>query len=246
MTGRDRIVLMCLIPLLVAVGGWMLVVSPERKKANSLGTQVSTAQAQLSSAETTLASAHAAQSQYPAAYSSVVSLGKAVPAEQEVPSLIYQLAQATGRHNVAFNSIVSTSASNGASASGGAASAASAAFTAMPFTFIFDGGFFSLEHLFRQLTAFTTHTGSGGLEVSGRLLTIQSVKLSPEAATAPGKSKTQQLSGTIGATAYVLPASQGLTAGATPSSPAGAAAPSAASTSGTGSPTAPAIAKVTP
>jgi hypothetical protein len=116
----------------------------------------------------------------------------------------------------------------------------------MPFTFVFNGGFFSLEHLFRQLTAFTTHTGSGALDVSGRLLTIQSVKLAPQTAVGPGGHAQQKLTGTITATAYVLPASQGLTAGATPASPTGAAAPSAASGSASSSATPPAIAKVTP
>jgi hypothetical protein len=251
MTGRDRIVLIVVVMLAVLGAGWMLVVSPERKKANGLVSQVSTAQSALSSAESQLASARAAESQYPAAYTSVVSLGKAVPADQEVPSLIYQLAQATGQHNVAFNSIVSASGSSGSSGAGGgsavAAAAASAGFTQMPFTFIFNGGFFSLEHLFRQLTAFTNHTGSGGLTVSGRLLTIQSVKLAPDnTSSGTGKGGQKSLSGTIAATAYVLPASQGLTAGATPSSPTGGAASSAASGTGTSSPTPSAIAKVTP
>jgi Tfp pilus assembly protein PilO len=250
MTGRDRIVLIGFVMLAVIAGGWMLVVSPERKKAEKVNAQVSAAQAQLSDAESQLASAKAAESQYPAAYASVVSLGKAVPAEQEVPSLIYELELASNRRNVSFNSIVAGGGSSGsgsasASASAAAASAASAAFTQMPFTFVFSGGFFSLEHLFRQMTGFTTHTGSGALAVSGRLLTIQSVKLAPESAATPG-SKQQKLTGTITASAYVLPASQGLTAGATPSSPTGAAAPSAASGTATSSPTPPAIARVTP
>ena len=47
-----------------------------------------------------MASARAAQSQYAAAYASVVNLGKAVPPSQEVPALIDQLAQATNQKNV--------------------------------------------------------------------------------------------------------------------------------------------------
>jgi hypothetical protein len=110
----------------------------------------------------------------------------------------------------------------------------------MPFTFGFSGGFFDLERLFRQLTAFTTHQGPNGLRVSGRLLTIQSVKLSPETGSA---GSTQKLTGTVTATAYVLPSGTDLTAGATPAAPAGA---TAAPSSSAGSPTTPAVAKVTP
>jgi len=62
--------------------------------------------------------------------------------------------------------------------------------------------------------------------VSGRLLTLQAVKLEP----AGTEGSSHQLTGTITATAYVLPASQGLTAGATPSAPATPSTTSASST----------------
>ncbi len=245
MTGRDRMVLIGLIVLAVIAGGWMLVVSPERQKAKSLETEVSTAQAALSAAEGQLSSARAAESQYSKAYASVVSLGKAVPPTDEVPSLIFQLSHVTTQRNVDFNSIV-TGSSGGSSA--GAGAVATAGFTQMPFTFGFNGGFFELEKLFRSMTGFATYTKSGAVQVSGRLLTIQSVKLAPEGATGPSGSaaKAQTLSGTITATAYVLPASQGLTAGATPSSPTGAAGSSAVGASAPAAATAPAIARVTP
>ena len=240
MTGRDRMVLIGIIVLAVVAGGWMLVVSPEREKAKTLAAEVSADQSALATAESQLSSARSAQSQYAKAYAAVVSLGKAVPASQEVPSLIFQLSQATNQRNVDFNSIVAGAAGS-VPAAAGTSPVASAGFSQMPFTFVFNGGFFDLEHLFRQLTSFATHTSSGGLQVSGRLLTIQSVKLSPEAAFGSPSGK-QGLSGTITASAYVLPASQGLTAGATAASPA----PSAASASAPAPATAPAIARVTP
>jgi Tfp pilus assembly protein PilO len=245
MTGRDRIVLMVVVVLAVLGAGWMLVVSPERKKADEQGSQLGAAQTQLASAEGQLSSARRAQAQYAAAYASVVSLGKAVPPGQEVSSLIYELSQTSNTKHVDFSSIV---AGGGPAASPAAAAtpAATAAtgFTQMPFTFVFSGGFFDLEHLFQQLTSFTTRSTSGGLQVSGRLLTIQSVKLTPLAE--PGKSGASGLSGTITATAYQLPASQGLTGGSSPSSPAGAAAPVTATSGAASAPTAPAIARVNP
>ncbi len=123
MTGRDRIVAdRASSSLAVLAGGWMLVVSPERKKASKLDAQVTTAQAQLASAEGKLASARAAQSQYAAAYASVVSLGKAVPPSQEVPSLIYQLAQASNQKHVDFASI--TAGGSGSSSAPPSAAAA--------------------------------------------------------------------------------------------------------------------------
>jgi Type II secretion system (T2SS), protein M len=243
MTGRDRIVLMVVIVLGLTAAGWILVVSPVRKEAKSIEGQVATAQTELSTAEGQLANAKAAQAQYASAYSSVVSLGKAVPASQEVPSLIVQLEQASNKRNVSFNSIVSASA-GGTGGGAAGAGAAAAGFSQMPFTFGFSGGFFSLEHLFRQLTAFTNHTSGGDLQVSGRLLTIQTVKLTPEPSQKGGRGV--NLTGTVTATAYVLPGSQGLTAGATPTSPTGAAAPAASSPAPAVSAHTPAVARITP
>ena len=51
MTGRDRIVLMAIVVLVVLAGGWLMVVSPERKQAAEAQTAVQTAQGQLQSAE---------------------------------------------------------------------------------------------------------------------------------------------------------------------------------------------------
>jgi Tfp pilus assembly protein PilO len=251
MTGRDRIVVMVVAVLAVLAAGWVLVVSPERSKAGKLDAQVTAAKSALSSAEGELSSARAAQAQYASAYSSIVNLGKAVPAEEEVPSLIYQLSLATHRHSIEFASIASPTTPAAAAlpvTPGASLTAASAGFSQMPFTFVFDGGFFSLEHLFNQLTAFTGRTSSGALQVSGRLLTVQSVKLAPviESGTAAKASK-GTLSATISATAYRLPSGQGLTGGATATSPTGSRTPASSTGSApASSTTAPAIARVTP
>lgn len=242
MTGRDRIVAIVVAVVAVAAGGWMLVVSPKRKEVKTYEEQVATAQTQLTSAQSQLTNAKAAETQYADAYSSVVRLGKAVPPSQEVASLVVQLEQASNQHAVSFNSITTgTGASTGSSTTAAAAANASAGFTQMPFTFVFDGGFFDFEHLFHSLTAFTTYGGDGSLQVSGRLLTIQSVKLAPENTTSGGPPR---LVGTVTATAYVLPAGQGLTGAATAASPGGTAA--ATSGSPAASTTAPAVARVTP
>jgi hypothetical protein len=247
MTGRDRIVAIAVGVLAVLAAAWMLLVSPVRKQAGELDTQVSSAQAQLTSAEGQLANARSAQAQYTSAYAAVVSLGKAVPPSQEVPSLIFQLAQASNHKSVEFASIVSGSTAASSSPGSASTAATTAGFTQMPFTFVFNGSFFDLEHLFEGLNRFTLRKTSGGLQVSGRLLTIQSIKLTPlvSGATETSKGATSTLNGTITATAYVLPASQGLTGGATAASPAASTA-TVSTTRAPSSPTAPAIARVTP
>ncbi len=217
MTGRDRIVIIVLAALAVVAAAWLLMLAPEREKATKLGAEVSTAQSQLTTAESEVSAARSAEAGYPTEYASLVNLGKAVPTGQEVPSLIVQLAQATNEKNVEFTSITSGGSAAGSS-SGTSTAAASAGFSAMPFTFVFNGSFFDLYDLFQQLNRFTLRTSSGSLQVSGRLLTIQGVQLAPGASSGSGKSSSQ-LTGTITATAYVLPASQ---AAATATSPTGA------------------------
>lgn len=258
MTGRDRVVMMAVVVVLVLVMGWFIVVSPKRQQAASLNGQVVTATGQLATANSQAQSARSAEAKYEAAYASIVSLGKAVPPSQEVSSLIYQISQASHQKNVEFSSLVSgsgSSSSSSSSSSGAAASAAASGFMPMPFTFIFSGTFSALHDLLQQLDRSTVVTASGRLVISGRLLTIQSIKLGAGASPttgskASGKAGSEKLSGTITATAYVLPAAQGLTAGATPGAPAAGsgqtpvtAASSAASST---SPTAPALARVTP
>jgi hypothetical protein len=262
MTGRDRIVLMAVVVLVVLAGGWLMVVSPERKQAAEAQTAVQSARGQLESAEQQAASARAAQRRYAAAYSSVVSLGKAVPPANEVPSLIYELQQASDQRSVDFNSITSsaTGGASGAAAASSAtaatATAASGGFTQMPFTFIFKGGFTGLAHLLGQVEGFAVRTNAGGLAVSGRLLTIQGVTITPEsggsagnkaAGSSSGSTSAGALTATVTATAYVLPATQGLTGGATPTGPsAPGATTTSAGASGSSTPATPAVIKATP
>jgi Tfp pilus assembly protein PilO len=247
MTGRDRIVIIVIAALAILAAVWVFAVSPQREQASKLDAQVSAASTQLATAEGQVADARGAQSRYAAAYASVVSLGKAVPASQEVPALIYQLDQASNQKDVEFASITSGGGGGSSASATSASAAAGAGFTAMPFTFVFTGTYQDLYRLFQQLNDYTVQTASG-VQVSGRLLTIQAVKLAPITSTAtPGSGKSrEELSGTITATAYVLPAGQGLTGGATPTSPAGATAPVSSSSGASSSPTAPAIARVNP
>jgi hypothetical protein len=261
MTTRDRLVLMAIVLLGVLAGGWMLGVSPEREKAAKLDAEVSAAQAKLSAAQQQLSEAQGDQTQYTTAYASIVQLGKAVPATQEVPSLVYELDQASNRKSVEFNSIA-TSATGGSSsaspASSASTAAASASFTQMPFTFVFNGSFANLYHLLSQVQGFTVQTAAGAVQVSGRLLTIQSADLeipnggSSESTkgAAANKPENAELKGTITATAYVLPAAQGgVTGGATAAGPVSTstAQPASSSSTSTSSSTAPAaVIKATP
>lgn len=257
MTVRDRLMLMGIAVLAVLGLGWYMAVSPEREKASKVSAEVQSARQQLASAETEASEALNAQARYSTAYTSLVTLGQAVPASDETPALIYTLDKATHKHDIQFSSITNGASGSSSSSSGSSSSSSSssssvssatggAGISQQPFTFVFNGNFIDLSKLLGQLEGFTVLTSSGPLQVSGRLLTIDSVTLAPnevEAGGGSGKSKASQLTGTITATAYVLPSGTSALGGAGSSGPAGA---QSASATTSGSAATPAVVKVNP
>jgi Tfp pilus assembly protein PilO len=226
-----------IVALVVVLGAWLTVVSPERERASKVTAEVESARQQLATAESQADSATNARAEYSSAYASLVSLGQAVPASAETPALIYMLDRTSHSRDVQFSSI--TSGSTGASsASVSVTPVAQAGFTQQPFTFIFNGSFVDLYKLLNQLEGFTVQTPAGSLHVDGRLLTIDTVSLAPntgEGQAGPGsKPKSGQLTGTITATAYILPAGESALGGATPSGPGTAGSTTGSSTPASG------------
>lgn len=258
MTTRDRLMLIGIVALAVLLGAWFTTVAPKREQATKVTAEVEAARHQVSTAESEADSATSARAQYSTAYASLVSLGQAVPSSPETPALIYVLDKATHSRDIQFSSITTTSSGTSSASTSAtpaaAAAAATAGFTQEPFTFIFNGSFVDLYKLLDQLEGFTLQTRSGALRVNGRLLTIDSVSLAPNAAegqssAGSSKPKSNQLTATITATAYVLPTGESALGGATPAgpgaAPAGSATP-AASTPSSGSTAAPAVVKASP
>ncbi len=240
MTTRDRLMLMGIVALAVLLGAWLTTVSPERERASKVTAEVESARQQLATAESQADSATNARAQYSTAYSSLVSLGQAVPASAETPALIYMLDRASHSRDVQFSSITNGSSGSSSASVGAVPAAQGAGFTAQPFTFVFDGSFVDLYKLLNQLEGFTVQTPTGSLHVDGRLLTIDTVSLAPntseaQSSSSSSKHKSAQLTGTITATAYVLPAGESALGGATPSGPAGAATKASSSTPASGS-----------
>lgn len=116
-------------------------------------------------------------------------------------------------------------------ASGGGASSASAeGLESVPLTFKFVGDYFDLASFFHKTKRFVFVDGRKVVQVQGRLVTFDSVKIAGEEA-GPGR-----LTAEIGATVWLSPAKEGVTGGATPDGPgaapsAGAASPSSSSSS---------------
>jgi Tfp pilus assembly protein PilO len=104
-TSRDRTVL-GVVGLIAALAAfWFLALGPKRKDAAAIGDKLSAAQVRLDAARTEATASQAARTRYAVSYSNVARLGKAVPADDDVPSLVYQLDSTAKATGVDFRSI---------------------------------------------------------------------------------------------------------------------------------------------
>jgi hypothetical protein len=226
-TRRDRIVILVVLVLGAVVGSWLLVIQPKRDQASQLGAQVTAQQSQLSAALAQVAAGETAKRAYAGYYTSLARLGEAVPADDNVPSLIYQLQNAAASTKVNFQNFVLVPGGSSAAPAAGSTSATQVSTATLPpgatvgaaglpiepFTLTFTGNFFHLATFLGRVQRFVTATDRQ-ISVRGRLLTLNGINIGPAPAGFP------QISVTINATSYLAPVAQGVLAGGTPSGPA--------------------------
>ena len=264
MTKRDRTVIAVVAAVALVVGAWLVVVQPKRSQAAKLATQVSALQTQLSQVQSEVTQGEAARRSFAGSYTVLARLGEAVPADDNVPSLIYQIQDAASRSHVDFDSLTLSASGGGSPASSPAAAAAAASgktsatptqaatstlppgasvgpagFPVEPFMFTFTGNFFRLSDFFGRLEQFVV-AGKNSIAVKGRLMTLDAINL------APGANGFPNITATVSATTFLLPASEGLTAGATPLGPGSQTALASQTASTQTGTAAPAAAVVTP
>jgi hypothetical protein len=252
-TARDRTVIMVVLALGAIVAGWFLVVSPKRSQVSSLSTQVTSEQSQLTAAEGQVASGMTARREFAGQYAQLAKLGEAVPPDDDVASLIYQVQSAAQATHISFRGLQLTgggsSSAPSTSSSGSAttptpqlppgASVGAAGLPTEQFTVTLAGNYFNLSSFFNKLEEFVT-SDSRTLTIRGRLLSINAISL------VPGPTGFPQISATVSATTYIVPPTQGTFGGATPAGPAPTT-QSQASTSGSSSSTStPPAAAITP
>jgi hypothetical protein len=105
MTARDRIAVLVIAGFVAIAGYWFMVLGPKRKESADLGAQIADVQKRLDTANQDVQASEAARASYRKAYSTVAALGKAVPADDDVPSLIYTLDHTADASGVDFRSL---------------------------------------------------------------------------------------------------------------------------------------------
>src|SRR3954468_9032636 len=187
MVTRNKILLAVVATAAALAAFWYFALAPQREQAAKLQTDISAKQGELQTAKTTLAGYAKSRANYKSNYATLVRLGKAVPEDDEVRSLMVQLDDAPRGTGVAFTptqvgggggATAGTSAPTaGAQAPPpGAVSVGTAGFSAMPFSFSFTGNFFNLTRFFTRLEHFVTERNQQ-LKVTGRLLRLETIDL---------------------------------------------------------------------
>jgi hypothetical protein len=200
---------------------WFLVLAPKRAELTKADADIAAKQGELKDAQSTLATYRKSRDSYATNYSTMVRLGKAVPQDDDTRSLLVQLNDAADRSGIDFRTMAvgGTSGTNPATTAGAEPTTpgtvvGTAGFNVMPLTFSFRGSFFNMSQFFSRLEHFVKVRNTQ-IDVTGRLLRVESITLKPDALGFPS------LRAEVGASSYLIPASQGLTAGATASGPAG-------------------------
>jgi hypothetical protein len=104
---RDRKILMAIVPLMVIVAYWFLLFSPKREAATSAAAELSVQEERRDAAQATMDQANGSKTDFAADYGEIVRLGKAIPAQVDMPSLLLQLDGAARGTGISFTRISS-------------------------------------------------------------------------------------------------------------------------------------------
>jgi Tfp pilus assembly protein PilO len=236
-TRTNQILLAVAAAVAAAAAFYFLALSPKRDEIARLDGDIAAKQSELAQAQQQLATYEQARKSYKRNYATLARLGKAVPADDDVRSLLIQLESAADRTGVDFEKI--ELGSNLAGASGGptdataptagelasapgAVEVAGGALSALPFNFSFTGGYFDLNRFFAKLEHFVT-VKNNQLDSTGRLLRIESIAITPSTTGFPA------MQAQVGAATYIVPPVQGVGEAAAPGSSQNATTPSSPS-----------------
>ena len=247
MSSSNRAIVAVVALAVLAAAFWMMLLSPKRDEAKKLSDQVAQLKSSLVQHEAEVAEAEEAREEFPGQYQRLVVLGKAVPGDDDVASLLVQLNRIAGAAGGTFRNIQLTASGTGeesaAAPAGGSAgepasptevaasllplgaSVGPAGLAVMPYEVTFDGDFFKIADFINGLDSLVK-TSDEKVTVDGRLVTIASFSLE-----ADQEKGFPALQASFVLTTYLTPPDQGVTAGASPSAPP-AAMPAATTTGG--------------
>lgn len=113
MKSSDRLVLIILPAVALVAAFWFLVLSPKREEASSLQEEITRLESEVAEQQQLAEFAQQAREDFPSDYQKVVTLGKAVPDDDDTASLLAQLSGLSARAGVGFRSLQLAESTNG-------------------------------------------------------------------------------------------------------------------------------------
>jgi hypothetical protein len=105
LTDRDRKILLALIPLVAVVGYWFLLLAPKRQEASKVRDELAQAETVRDTAQQKASQLAGAKRSFAADYATVIRLGKSIPTNVDMPSLLVQLDRAARGTGIKFTDI---------------------------------------------------------------------------------------------------------------------------------------------
>ncbi|MEA2279415.1 MAG: hypothetical protein QOK21_22 [Solirubrobacteraceae bacterium] len=211
---NNKILLAVAVAAAALAGFWFLVLAPKRLEATRLDAKITAKQAEAAQAQQQRVTYEKARASYKADYTKLVSLGKAVPADDDVRSLMVQLDSVAGNTHVGFDKVdvgsgagavapsTTTTGATVATASTlapapGLSPIGTTGVSALPFALSFSGSFFNLSTYFDRLENFVA-VRNQHVRAKGRLLRIESIDITP------GSTGWPSMTAAVGAASYVI------------------------------------------
>jgi Tfp pilus assembly protein PilO len=225
MTDQAKVSLVVVVMVVIAGGFWLLLLSPKREKSSELAEQATALKSEVGQAREQAAAALVAKKDFASDYRQLVVLGAAVPAEAATPSLV-QLNGLSDQAKTSFQSIAlgsgegETAAPTETAATGSTellplgAGTGPSGFASVPYTLVFEGGFFDITKFIEGVDGLVTTKADGEVDAHGRLMTIDGFSLQPVGSEGGSSSSSGRLSANFSVSTYVTPPGQGLTSGA--------------------------------
>ena len=225
MTKRDRIMLSVLATVAVIAAAWMLAIKPKREEATQLADQAAQAQQRRDAALSSLANAKQARAEFAEAQIGIARLGKAVPTDEDIATLVFQLQGSARKAGIDFRAVRLEQAAAATTPQTGTGAAKPAGdVKKVPFKLIFEGDFFDLRRFIDHANSFARLRDGKYVSVRGRLIEIQGVSM------VAGPDGFSTLKAQLTATAYSAPAPEAPTGGAATTGATGSTATPAGST----------------
>ena len=226
MTKSNRAIVAAVALAVLAGLFWTQLLSPKREEAKELDVQITQLESSLAQHQAEASEGEAAKKEFSVAYQHLVVVGKAVPSDDEVASLLVQMNRIADRTGGTFRNIQLTAGGGEAEASAPAppvgseapasptevaasllplgATIGPAGLAVMPYEVTFDGEFFQIADFIAGLDSLVK-TKNSTVRVDGRLLTIDGFSL--EAAPDAGF---PALQASFALTTYLTPAPESL------------------------------------